>query len=136
MLPETARALRLGGVEQRLLLVRTAGLKVVESVLIGFEADDLHDARTALAFLRCRKALGLAVLPFRRKGDLLDARQKHRVEVVAHLDEDELAPAAVLTVEIDDGVAGGAGTGEEVEHLSIRLARQTGYPQAILHCVW
>ena len=35
--------------------------------------------------------------------------------MVAHLDEDELPAAAVLAVQVDDGVSGGAGTGEVVE---------------------
>ena len=55
------------------------------------------------------------VLPFGGEGDLLEAGHENRVEVVAHLDEDELAAAAVLAVEVDDGVAGSAGAGEVVE---------------------
>ena len=123
LLLEAVRALRLGGVEQGLLRVGAAGLQVVERVLVGFEADDLDDARAALGFLGRGEALGLAVLPLRREGDLLDARQQHRVEVVAHLDEDELAPPAVLAVQVDDGVAGGARASEEVETQSRRPCR-------------
>ena len=111
-------------VEQQLLLRRCGELQVVERVLVGFEAHHLHDARTALGFLGRGEALGLAVLPLGREGDLLQARQEHRVEVVAHLDEDELALAAVLAVQVDDGVAGGAGASEVVEHHAHPLARQ------------
>ena len=39
--------------------------------------------------------------------------------MLAHLDEDVFAVTAVLAVEIDDGVTGGAGAGEEVEDGSI-----------------
>ena len=69
-----------------------------------------------LSFLRRREPLGLAIPPLRREGDLLDPPHQHRVKVVAHLDKDELAPAAVFTVEIDDRVACGARAGEIVEH--------------------
>ena len=31
---------------------------------------------------------------------------------------------------------GGPGAREEVEYLSIRIVRQTGYPQAVFDCVW
>ena len=89
LLPEAVCALRLGRVEQKLLLLGAAGLQVVECVFVGFETDDLDDVGTALGLFGSGEALGLASLPFRRKGDLLGARQKHRVEVVAHLDEDE-----------------------------------------------
>jgi hypothetical protein len=88
----------IGCVEQELLRGGAAGLQVVERVLVRLEADDLDDARAALGFLGRGKALGLTVLPLRREGDLLDAWQEHRVEVVAHLDEDELAASAVLAV--------------------------------------
>ena len=35
--------------------------------------------------------------------------------VVAHFDEDEFAVSAILLVHVEDGVGGGAGTGEGVE---------------------
>lgn len=47
--------------------------------------------------------------------DLLHAWQYHCVEVVSHFHQDVLAPPFVFAVEIDDGVAGRAGTGEEVD---------------------
>lgn len=37
------------------------------------------------------------------------------------LDENELAVAAVLFVEIDDGMGGGAGAGEEVQYYGILI---------------
>ena len=107
---------------KQLLRVGAANFKVVERVLVGFEADDLDDARAALGLFGCGEALGLAVLPLGREGDLLDARQQHRVEVVAHLDENELTPSAVFSVQVDTGVAGGAGTGEIIENGSIICA--------------
>ena len=109
LLPEAVCALRLGGVEQKLLLLGAAGLQIVERVFVGFETHDLDDAGTTFGFLRCGKALGLPVRPFWRESHLLDARQQYSVEVVAHFDENEFASLTVLTVEVDDGVAGGAG---------------------------
>jgi hypothetical protein len=58
---------------------------------------------------------GLTVLPVLGIDDLLDAGHQHRIEVVAHLHQDVLAPAAVLAVEVDDRVGRRAGAGEEVE---------------------
>ena len=76
-----------------MLLLSATGLQVVERVFVGFETDDFDDTWAALRFLALGEALGLAVLPLRCERDLLDAWQKHRVEVVAHLNEDELALA-------------------------------------------
>ena len=41
--------------------------------------------------------------------------------VVAHFDEDEFAVSAILLVHVEDGVGGGAGTGEGVEDDRIRI---------------
>jgi len=90
-------------------------LQVVERVFVRLEAEVLDEMRATLAFIVARAPLGLAILPLRRVGDLLEARQQHCVEVVGHLDEDEPAPSAVFAVEVDDGVAGRTGTGESIE---------------------
>ncbi|GIX36489.1 MAG: hypothetical protein KatS3mg126_2268 [Lysobacteraceae bacterium] len=119
LLLEPVRPLRLGQVQQALLRLGALQLQVVEGVLVGFEAHHLEDTRTALGLLGGGQTLGLAVLPLRGEGDLLQARQQHRVEVVALLDEDELAPAAVLAVEVDDRVAGGARAGEIVKETEV-----------------
>ncbi len=101
---------------ERLLAGSVVKLNVVQRVLVGLQADDLDDARPALRFLCRGHALRLAVLPFGAEGDLFDARQEHGVEVVGHIHQDELAPPTILAVQVDDGVAGGAGAGEEVEN--------------------
>ena len=115
LLPETAPAPEPRRVERRLLLHGAARLQVVEGVFVGFEAHHLDDPRGAFGFLRGGGALRPAVLPFRGERDLLDPGKENGVEVVAHLDEDELASSTVLAIQVDDGVAGGAGAGEEVE---------------------
>ena len=85
-----------------LLQFQLAGLAVkrnaVQRVFVRFEADVLDDAGRPLRFLRGGVALRLTVFPFGRESDLLDARQQHSVKVFAHLDEDELALAAILAV--------------------------------------
>ena len=58
--------------------------------------------------------------------DLLQARQQHRIEVMADFHQNALAPPAVLPVELDHGVSGGAGAGEIVEDRSILLRKPPG----------
>ena len=48
-------------------------------------------------------------------GDVGDGRVVLAAGGLGKLDEDELAVAAVLLVQVEDGVGGGTGTGEEVE---------------------
>ena len=48
-------------------------------------------------------------------GDVGDGRVVLAAGGLGKLDEDELAVAAVLLVQVEDGVGGGAGAGEEVE---------------------
>ena len=115
LLPESVLALAPRRVERELLFIGAARLQVVEGVFVGFEAHHLDDLRGAFGFLGRGGPLRPAVLPLRGERDLLDAGEKNGVEVVAHLDEEELASSAVLAVQVDDGVAGGPGAGETVE---------------------
>ena len=87
------------------------------------EPEHLDQSWCSFDFLLRRETLWLTVLPLRRVHDLLDSRHEHGVEVVGHLDQDEPAPPAVLAVEVDDGVACGAGASEEVNA-----------PTAVLSC--
>jgi hypothetical protein len=89
---------------------------VVQRILVALKSDIFDNARTPLGLFLRGHALGLAVFPFRRKGDFFDARQKHGVKVLCHLHQNEFAPAAVLAVEVNDRVRRGAGAGEEVEN--------------------
>ena len=65
----------------------------------------------AAAFTRYR----LAVFPVFGIYDFLDARKQDGMEVIAHFDEQVFAVAAVFSVQVDDGMGGGAGTGEVIE---------------------
>ena len=82
----------------------------VQRVLVGFEADVADEVRHALV-ARDR----LACLPVRGIGDLLEARQHHRVEMVAHFDQDVLSFSAVPTIQVDNRVAGGSGACQEIQ---------------------
>src|SRR5579875_84516 len=107
-----------GGVvfEKPLLDLGAPELQVVERVLVGLEADVLEHVADALA------GDGLAILPVLGIDNLLDAGHQHRIEVLAHLDQDVLPLAAVLAVQVDDRVRCRARTGEEVEDKGIVLA--------------
>ena len=89
--------------------------RFIEDVFVGFETDDLDDAGAALRFLGRGKALRFAALPLRRERDLLDARQQDGVEVVGLLDQDKLAPAAIVAIQVDDGVTSRAGASEKIQ---------------------
>src|SRR5690606_13026307 len=97
-----------------------------------FQADYFDDTRTPFGFFCRGHAFGLAVLPLRGEGDFLQARQENGIKVIRHLHQDELAPPAVFAVQVDDGMAGGAGTGEVVEDntLFIRPNRDDALQQA------
>ena len=73
LLPEAVRALRFGSLEQLFLLVRATGLQIVEGVFVGLKTDNLDDTRAMPGLIRCRKTLGLAVVPLRSERNLLDA---------------------------------------------------------------
>ena len=77
--------------------------------------------------------LGLPVLPFWRESHLLDTRQQYSIEVVAHFDENEFASLAVLTVEVDDGVARGAGAAKKVENVGtlVKPSREDGITNSV-----
>ena len=85
--------------------------QAVQGILVGFEADIRDELGHALV-TRDR----LAALPVRRINDLLEARQQHRIEVIGHLDQDVFASPAVLPVQVDDRMAGGAGASEEIQN--------------------
>jgi len=94
---------------------------VIERVLVRLETDHLDDPRAALRFLRGRHALGLAVLPFRCKRHLLDARKENGVEVASHLDKGKLATSAIFAVQVDHSVSCGARAREEIHDSRILL---------------
>ena len=98
MLLEAVCGLGLRKIEQGLLLLGTVQVEVVEGVFIRFEPNDLNDARAALGLLRRRESRGLAVLPFRCEGYFFDAWQENRVEVVAHLNENEFAVPSIISI--------------------------------------
>ena len=77
--------------------------------------------------------LRLPVAPLVGEGDLLDAGQDDGLEVLAHLDEDVFALAAVLPVEVHHGVSGGTAAGEEVQHAGLSV--NTGNAETVFHSV-
>ncbi len=62
------------------------------------------------AFARDR----FTILPVLGIDHLLDARLEDGVEIFAHFNEDGFACTSIVTVEIDNGMASGAGAREEV----------------------
>ena len=75
----------------------------------------LDDARAALDLLRRGCTPRLPIFPLRGERHFLDARHQYRIEMAAHLDQDELAISAILTVQIDYRVPGRTRSGEEID---------------------
>ncbi len=103
---------------QRRSVVGEVGVPGLE---VGF--GEFEDAKAAILLADVVKVELVGLLVFHLLDDAADPLfgdvGNGRVVLAAcrfgKLDEDELAIAAVLFVQVEDGVGGGAGTGEEVE---------------------
>jgi hypothetical protein len=99
-------------------------VRVVEQVGVGIPGA-AQDVFVLLRVVVCAEMAGalpslrFAVLPFVGEDYLLDARQEHGVEVVGHFHQNILAPAAVLTVQVDNRVSKSTGDGELISSTGI-----------------
>jgi hypothetical protein len=99
-------------------------VRVVEQVGVGIPGA-AQDVFVLLRVVVCAEMAGalpslrFAVLPFVGEDYLLDARQEHGVEVVGHFHQNILAPAAVLTVQVDNRVSESTGDGELISSTSL-----------------
>src|SRR5690606_19943316 len=120
LLPETVRPLGLRAVEQALLCLGAAQFQVVQRVLVGFEADHLHDPRAALGLLSGGEPLGLTVLPLGGVRDLLLARKENCVEMLSLFNKDVFSVSSIFAVQAAYCVTSGSGTRKEVKRAASR----------------
>ena len=88
---------------------RWSQIETVERILVGFDPDVLEESGITSATDR------FAGSPIPRVGDLLYPWQKNRIEIVGHLDQNKLATGTIVAIQVDDRVAGRAGSREEIE---------------------
>src|SRR5690606_30660556 len=119
LLPETVRPLGLRAVEQALLCLGAAQFQVVQRVLVGFEADHLHDSGAAFGFFGGGKTCGLAIAPLRCERDLLQTGEQKGIEVSGLFDQSEVAVSTIFAIEVDRCVVSSFRAGKETENCTI-----------------